>query len=199
MAVDSLCAKLLSGQDASCESPKRRYFQQAVVINKSDIDSYTINRTDFDAENPTCAYNVQFVLKEGKTGYLFQGPEAGSSYFGTFDKTLSDLGFNQYNHNVNMVVIGATEAAKCILEALDKARLVVALQFTDGTVEIYGIENGLSTGDYTYDVQTNGGGSAIILSSSETAPENFLPMVYAPQPGGDAGADFDSLFANTGS
>lgn len=200
MAEISLCAQLLSGQDASCEAPKRRYFQQAVVINKSDIESYVVNRTDFDDPLPVCEYNVQFILKPGKTGFLFRGSEAGSSYFGTYDKTLTELTGNpQYTHNVNMVVIGASETAKCVLESLDKGRFVVALQFTDGTVEIYGIDNGLSTGDYTYDIQTNGGGSAIILSSSETAPENFLPLVYAPQDGGDAGADFDALFANAGS
>lgn len=201
MANISLCATLLSGQVSDCEPLKRRYYQQAVIINKSDIDSASvqINKTDYDQVTPTCEYSVQFVLKPGKTGYLFKGPESGSSFFGTFDKTLSDLGFVQYTHNVNMLVVGATEDAKCILEALDKGRYVVALQFTDGTVEIYGIDNGLSTGDYTYDVQTNGGGSAIILSSSEATPENFIPLVYKPQGGGDAGADFDSLFANTGS
>jgi hypothetical protein len=199
MAVASLCAKLIGGQDAVCVPPKRKYFQQAVVINKSDIDTYEIATTDYNLPSPVCAYTVEFTLKEGKTGYRFQGPENGASYFGTYDKSRSDLGFTQYIHNANILVVGANAAAKCILDSLDKGSFVVAFQFTDGTVEIYGIENGLSTGDYTYDVQGGGGGTAIILSSIDTAPENYLPLVYKSAVPGSETEDFDAAFANTGS
>lgn len=198
MAIESLCARLTTGQDASCESPKRKYYQQAVVINHSDIDPSTvqINKTDYASAEQNCEYNVSFQLKTGKKGYFFIGPPAGANYFGTFDKSRNDLSFVQYTHNVNMLVIGTSEDAKCILESLDKGLFVVALQFTDGTVEIYGLENGLSTGDYTYDVQTNGGGSAIILSSNEDSPENFVPLVYKSSSEGGESADFDSAFEN---
>jgi len=196
MAVLSLCSTLLSGQNAVCQPLKRRYFQQAVVIPKNDILSYTIEKTDPTQANPTCKYSVKFKLKPSKKGLRFLGSENGSSYFGTFDKSVSDLGFVQYKHNVNMLVVGATEEAKCILEALDKGRFVVALQFTDGTIEIYGIENGLSSVDYTYDVQGGGGGTAIVLSSSENTPENYIPLVYKPQTGTDGTADFDAGFSN---
>ena len=198
MATVSACAALLAGQDTSCETPKRRYYQQAVVINKADIDptSVTITKTDYEAPTPTCSYNAQFSLKEGKTGYKFIGPANGSNFFGTTDKTTSDLGFPQYKHNANLLLIGATESAKCILEALDKGSFVVAYQFTDGTVEIYGFENGVSTGDYSYDVQGGGGGSAIILSSNDNAPENYLPLIYKSGTLGGEEADFDSAFEN---
>lgn len=199
MAIVSLCAKLLSGQDASCVPLKRRYYQQAVVINKSDIDEYTITRTDYESDTPTCAYNVAFTLKDGATGYLFQGPESGSSYFGNYAKTTSDLGFAQYAHTAQILVVGSTEDAKCVLDSLDKGSFIVALQFTDGTVEIYGMDNGLSTGDYSYDIQAGGGGSVIALSSKETSPENYLPLVYVSAVPGQESADFDSKFANTGS
>lgn len=197
MALESICAKLLSGQDAVCEQLKRRYYQQAVVINKSDIDpaSVTFTKTDYEAATPTCAYNVQFALKAGKTGYIFRGPQNGDNYFGTFDKALSDLGFTQYTHNASVLIVGATESAKCILESLDRGSFVVAYQFTDGTVEMYGFENGLSTGDYTYDVQGGGGGTAIVLSSNENTPENYLPLIYASSTPGQEGEDFDSAFA----
>lgn len=193
------CALLLNGQDAVCTPPKRKYFQQAVVINKSDIDpeSVVITRTDYDIAEPVCAYNVEFSLKDGKTGYFFQGPEKGSNYFGTFDRSTSDLGFAQYIHNANMLIVGADEASKCVLESLDKGNFVVAYQFTDGTVEVYGMENGLSTGDYTYDVQGGGGGTAIILASNENAPENYLPLIYKSAVPGSETEDFDAAFANT--
>jgi len=201
MAVESVCGKLLNGQDQTCITVKRRYFQQAVVINRTDIDLSTVEYqlTDFESPTPTCEYGVKFELKVGKTGYRFAGLEAGSSYSGTFDKTRSDLGYPQYTHNANMIVMGASEEAKCVLSSLDKGSYVVAFQFQDGTVEIYGMENGLSTGDYTYDIQGGGGGSLIVLSSLETAPENNLPLVYVSQIPGQESEDFDDAFANSGS
>ena len=198
MARTSLCAKLITGQETVCVPPKRRYFQQAVIINKDDIDSdsVVITTTNYGSGTPTCAYNVSFQLKDGKTGYFFQGPETGSNYFGSFDKSQSDLGFTQYAHNASILVVGATEQAKCVLDSLSKGLFVVALQFTDGMVEIYGIQNGLAAADYTYDVQGGGGGTAIVLSSPETAPEFYVPLIYKSKTPGQESEDFDSAFSN---
>lgn len=199
MALPSICAKLFADQDLSCAKPVRKYFQQLVAINKSDIDpdSIVITKTDSTVASPVCAYNVAFELQAEKTGYMIKLPENGASVFGTFDKSRSDFGQNQYIHNVNIFIVGADEAAKCNLEALDEGNYVIALQLMDGTVEIYGLDYGLSTGDYSYDLQTNGGGSAVILSSNEATPEGNLPLVYKPASGGDANADFNAKFAAT--
>lgn len=196
MAVISTCASLKNGQDASCEAPVRRYFQQVNLINLTDIDPASIVVTTPTEAVPECAYNVQFSLKEGKTGYLYKGPETGSSYKGYFDKSTSDLGFVQYKHNLQMLLVGISEEAKCTLDALSKSKVVAAIQFTDGTVEIYGIRNGLTTVDFTYDVQEGGGGAAIVLSSLDTAPENLVPLVYKSLVEGGENADFDANFAN---
>ena len=196
MAIVSTCAKLFSGFDASCDSPVRQYFQQAVLINKADIETLEITKIDEGTDPPTCNYNVQFGLKAGTTGYRFQGPEAGSNFFGSFDKSRSDLGFSQYIHNVQVLVTGISEQIKCIVDSLDKGSFIAALQLKDGTVEIYGAENGLSTGDYTYNIQEGGGGAPILLSSLEIAPENNLPLVYKSSTPDGEGADFDSAFAN---
>jgi hypothetical protein len=199
MAVTTPCATLLAGQNSACTTLKRKYYQQVVVMNKSDLENVVVTKTDFDAPTPECSYKVTFNLKDGKTGYLFAGSENGSVYFGSFDKSTSDLGFPQYLHKINMLVVGADEQAKCILDALDKGLFVVAAQFTDGTVEIYGIENGLSTADYTYDVQGGGGGSVIVMNSLEATPEGSLPLVYESAVPGNEDADFNDLFANSGS
>lgn len=196
MAVASICGTLKNGQDASCIAPARRFYQQAVIINKADIDPTSVILSVPTAEAPECLYNVQFSLKTGETGLRFTGPESGSSYKGYFDKTNSDLGYAQYVHNAQILVVGSSEEAKCILDSLSKGRYVVAFQFTDGTVEIYGFQNGLTTGDFTYDVQEGGGGTAIVLSSLETAPENYVPLVYKSAVPGGEGADFDSNFDN---
>lgn len=200
MAVDSLCGKLFEGMDVSCENIKRKYFQQAVIINKSDIDpdSIVFGDTDPSGEGAiVCKYNVSFKLKTGKKGFLFKGAEKGTSFSGTYDKTDSDISIPQYVHVVNIVLVGADEKTKCILSSLDKGLYVVALQFTDGTVEIYGMENGIGTGDYTVDLQGNGGAILLPLTSNENAPENRLPSVYVSIPAGQENEDFNSLFEAT--
>lgn len=201
MAIIPLCARLANGQDAACVALKRKYFQQAVLINRTDIDGSTINvqKTDYDTSPYTCSYKVSFDLLPGKTGYRFTGPENGNGYFGRYNKSINDLGIVGYTQEVQMLVVGADEVSKCVLEALDKGSYVVALQFSDGTVEIYGLDNGLSTGDYTYSIAENGGGSLIILSSNENTPENSLPFVYVSSTQGNENEDFDTEFENTSS
>ena len=54
------------GYDTGCNPPVRKYYQQAVLINKTDIDTFTI--TPPDAETETCNYKVEFTLKAGTTG-----------------------------------------------------------------------------------------------------------------------------------
>lgn len=196
MAVTSICGTLKAGLDISCISPVRRYFQQAVIINKADIEEYAITAPTGVAD--ACAYHVEFTLKEGKTGYRIQGSENGSTFKGMYAKSMSELGFIQYAHTVQFLIAGVTEATKCILDALDKGSYIVALQIGE-TIEIYGMENGLTTGDYTYDLQEGGGGTPITLTSRETSPEGKLPLNYKSAVEGGEVADFDSEFENAGS
>jgi hypothetical protein len=193
MAIQSLCAKIFNGLDVGCAKPVSKYYQQAVIINKSDIDNYTITLPDVEGE--ICDYNVTFNLKPGTTGYRIIGAEAGSSFFGSVSKTRNDLGYAQYIHNVSILVAGISEEIKCILDGLDKGSFVVALQAKDGTVEIYGMVYGLTTGDYEYNIQEGGGGTAIVLSSLEDAQESNLPLVYVSSSPGQEGDDFDNAFA----
>lgn len=192
MAVQSICAKLFNGLDVSCDAPTRKYYQQAVLINKSDINTYAVTLPDADTQ--TCDYKVVFDLKAGTTGYRIIGAEAGSSFFGSVDKSRSDLGYAQYVHNAGILISGITEESKCILSALDKGSFVAALQLKDGTVEIYGLVNGLTTGDYSYNLQEGGGGTQIVLSSLENAPEGTLPLIYESAVPGQESTDFDDAF-----
>lgn len=192
MAITSLCAKLNNDHDATCIAPVRKYFQQAVLINKTDIDTMTIT----PPTTGTCAYNVAFALKTGTKGWKMIGPEAGSNYHGGFDKSRSEIGYAQYSHNTQLLVAGNSEATKCIIDSLDKGSFVVALQLTDGTVEIFGAVNGLTTGDYTYNLQENGGGVPIILASIDNSPEPYLPLIYKSAIANQEGIDFDAAFDN---
>lgn len=196
MAQDTVCGMLKDGQDTSCLSPSKRYYQQAVVINKSDIDEYEVTKTDTTTPSAPCAHHVTFTLKAGKTGFMFKGSEAGSTYKGYVDKSRNELfGLPQYIHHAQILIAGADEETKCKIDSMDRGSFVIAYQFKDGTVEIYGIENGLTTDDYTLDLQENGGGQALILSSLESAPENDLPLIYKSAVSGGETADFDELFA----
>jgi hypothetical protein len=195
MATVSTCATIFAGHDASCNPPTRKYYQQAVVINKTDIDPASITKTLPDYGTDTCNYKVGFTLLPGKTGYSFQGPTAGNNIWGRYSKSRSDFGHPQYLHETQILIDGVAEADKCILESLDRGSFVVGLQLTDGTVEIFGLDNGLNTGDYDYSIAENGGGGLILLSSQEDSPENNLPLVYEAGVPGQETADFDSLFA----
>lgn len=192
MATSSVCAKLLAGQDNSCEAPDSRFFQSMVIINFEDLGETTITTTT----DTVCKHNVSFALKAGKSGISFKMNENGSSVSGTFEKTNSDYGNPLYNHIVNLAVAGAGEDAKCILEALSKGRYVVALRFGD-IVEVYGIKNGLSAGDFTYDPQANSGFTPLTLVSGDGKNESLTPLIYKSTPEGQEIEDYEALFKKT--
>ena len=195
MAIQSVCGRLFSGLDVSCVKPVSKYYQQAVIINSQDIDLDTVTITLPDSEQEDCDYSVEFALKAGTTGFHIIGSEGGSTFYGSVSKSRNDLGYPSYIHNVGILVAGLSKESKCILSALDKGSYIVALQAKDGTVEIYGFQNGLTTGDYEYNIQEGGGGTQIILSSLEDATEGNLPLIYKSAVSGQESEDFDDAFA----
>lgn len=187
----NICGKLAGGMSVGCGSDiQKRYAQEVVIINKDDIATSTKTFSTGEAGQ----HNVTFTLKASKTGYKFEFPANGSGVSGTVDKTTSDLGLVQYNHNVNILAIGAGEDMKAILTSLDTGRYVVAMKI-GSVIEIYGLDNGVSTGDYTLDLAGGAGATVVTLTSGEGREESFLPLIYKPAGAGDAVADFDSLFA----
>lgn len=194
MANTAVCTELDGEVDLSCiRSLTKKYFQEIVIINFNDIDrtASTVNVGDAEA----CDYSVEMVLKAGKKGVMFKLPESGGTIKGTTDKSTSDLGFPQYIHNVQILITGVTAAMKCVLDKLDRGSYVIAAQAKDGTVEIYGWENGISTGDYTLDIVEGGGGSVVPLQSRDTEQESLLPLVYKSAVPGGENADFNEQFS----
>ncbi|QGZ15851.1 hypothetical protein [Elizabethkingia phage TCUEAP1] len=193
MANTSVCAELTGKVDLSCaRSLPKKYYQEAVIINKSDID--TVASKLGVSEGATCDYTVEMVLKAAKKGVQIRLPDSGSSIKGYFAKSKSDNGFVQYKHSVRIFLAGVSKETKCILDKLDRGSYVIAVQAMDGTVEIYGWENGMSTADYTYDLQEGGGGAQIELTSDDAAQESTLPLVYKASGTSTADADFNSQF-----
>lgn len=189
------CEKLRTGVDMACGSYQKRYYQQLVLVNRSDLLNKKIVVSSVSIDDVhTCRHRVFFNLKPGKTGYRFTLGENASSIYGTAEKTIEE-GVPQYVHSINMVLLGVDEASKCILSQLDKADYFGALQFYDGTIEIFGFEYGMTTGEYAYDPQNSGGGAIIKLVSLETSLEDELPFIYKSATVNGEIADFDANFA----
>ena len=193
MANTAICAELDGVVDLSCiRTLVKKYFQEIVIINFNDIDrtASVINQA-----GALCDYSVSMVLKAGKKGVMLKLPENGNTIRGSYAKSTSDLGFIQYLQTVQILIAGVTKEIKCILDKLDRGRYVVAAQLADGTVEIYGYENGLTTGDYTFDLVEGGGGAKIPLQSKDVEQESMLPLIYKPAVPGSENADFNEQFS----
>lgn len=181
------CISIHKGHELGCDGVVKKYFQQAVLINKDDVLAHNIV-SKLDAT--VYKHRITFALKSGKTGYKFEGEPNGVSFFGSFSKEL-DENIPQYTHNVQIPVFGASEESKYLLKTLDYSDYFAAIQLSNGKVEIYGFENGLTTDNYSYDVQGNGGGSLIPLVSKES--EDEPPYMFDSL---NPNTDFENLFAD---
>ena len=190
MAVASICDIVGQNFAQGCSNDfVSKYYQQIVLINKSDINPSTIIK---DTTTPG-AYNVFFALKTGKKGYRFTGNESNRSISGVTEKTKDAVAGVRYNHKVNYTIYSTSQEIKRLFKAFDKGLFVAALQLTNGEVEIYGLDNGLISGDYTLDVSGTKGATALVFQSDEESLENNLPYTFKSA---DPNANFDVEFAN---
>lgn len=190
------CIKLRENLDNSCQEVFQKYFQQIVLVNKDDVDAFLI-QTPYSNINDEffCRYRLSFKLKEGKSGFRITNNENGNNVFGFYKKTIKE-NIPQYHHSIQMLMIGIDEKTKCLLDQLDMAQYFAAIQFYDGTVEVYGYEFGLKTEDYEYNPANNNGGSLITISSPDDALEDERPYVYISGIDGQESQDFDNNFAD---
>lgn len=185
------CETLRNGLDLNCGKIIKNYYQQAVLINRSDVLNKQILTSTVSIDDVyQCRYKVLFNLKPDLSGFLFSTTENSATIFGTVEKSLVE-NVPQYTHAVTINVLGVNELVKCTLKQLDYSDYFCALQLYDGTIEIYGFEYGMTTSNYTYDPQNSGGGAIIKLISLPDALEDELPFIYS----GDQNA-FDVLFKN---
>lgn len=179
------CVKLLNGLDISCRTATAlKYYQQIVLINRSDVDEVLIKDTEE-------SHRISFNLTGIASGVLFKGVEAGRVFNATFNKT-ERKGIPFYSHRVELPVIGVDEEIKVMLKQLDTADIFAAVQYKDETVEIFGFENGLKTDSYSYEAQGGNGGAIIPLISRHE--EYVPPYVYYGR--GNETQHFNDLFAN---
>lgn len=187
----STCEKLRKGQDNTCISMPKRYYQQAVLVNREDVRNRLILVGEtLPDDSYIFRHRVLFDLHQNKTGYRFTANENCEEIFGKFDKTETNS-IPQYSHSVNVVLSGVDEDLKCIIKQLDYGDYFAALQYYDGTVEIFGFEYGLSTTNYGYDPHNNDGGGVLTLKSLSESLEDEPPLIYSGDP-----SDFDNNFAD---
>jgi len=177
------CVKLIKGFDIGCTPLLRKYYQNVVLINRADVEQASITTT-------SDLHRIQFNLLEGKTGYLFNGNENVGLLNAKWNKR-EEKGVPFYTHNVDVVVAGTSENIKTLLKQIDNSNYFAAIQFKNGDVEIYGFENGLTSGSYEYAAQSSLGGVVITMSSK--FDEYEPPYLYNSNSITD---DFDGLFAN---
>lgn len=177
------CDTLKKGLDLRCRTIYRKYVQKAVIINMSDIKQ----KIYYDYAKAI------FVLKENKTGYAFIATDQSLQIDGKFSKS-RQMNLNRYQHTVSIPIVGVTDEVKNILKELDDGIFIAALKFSDGTIEIYGMEYGLITAPYTYSVQNAEGGSSIELVSK--TEERTPPMIWNTEI--RPASDFDDLFVDSG-
>ena len=187
------CESLRNGLDLTCGTFAKKYYQQVVLVNRADVQNKRIVTSSLDIDgNYTCRNRVYFNLKEGKSGFRFSLNENSSSIFANFDKSIVE-NIPQYLHTVSIVILGVSEQIKCLFTQLDYADYFAAVQFYDGTIEIFGFEFGLTSGNYGYDPHNNNGGSVIKLSSLSDSLEDTPPLNYKSTEGTEI-LDFDNNF-----
>lgn len=188
-----VCAKLINDLDLNCIDFYNRYYQNVILINKSDVQDYVIYTNDLQ-------HRISFNLFSGKYGKLFTASEMSNTMKGTFSKTTNE-GIPFYQHSVQVPVIGVSEYIKILLKQLDTSDYFAAIQFTDGNIEIYGFEYGLTTSGYNYEAQSTLGGSVITLESrydEYVPPLMYVPKIITPPNSvtEQATLDFDNLFGD---
>lgn len=187
------CESLRNGLDLTCGTFAKKYYQQVVLVNRADVQNKRIVTSSLDIDgNYTCRNRVYFNLKEGKSGFRFSLNENSSSIFANFEKSVQE-NIPQYNHSVNIVILGVTEDIKCLFTQLDYADYFAAAQYYDGTVEIFGFEFGLTSNNYSYDPHNGSGGAVLKLSSLNDSLEDLPPLIYRSTEGTEV-ADFDNNF-----
>lgn len=187
------CEQLRQGLNLDCVGVSKKYYQQVVLVNRADILNKRIVTSSIDIEgNYTCRNRVYFNLIGNRSGFRFSMNENASSIFATFDKTIVE-NTPQYNHAVNIVVLGVTEEIKCLFTQLDYSDYFAVAQYYDGTVEVFGFEFGLSTNNYAYDPHNGSGGAVLRLSSLNDSLEDLPPLIYRSTEGTDI-EDFDNNF-----
>ena len=138
-------------------------------------------------------------MKEGEKGVLFKLNRNAKLITAMYSKsTEEESGLPVYNHQSTITAHGADEMTKSILATLDLGRVVAVNKFetpTGNLYEVFGWTNGLTTGDYDYDITGSNGVVPITLESGEDFLESHVPYVFKSDSEGQEDLDFEDFFS----
>ena len=173
-----ICEQIKQGKKIC--AVKNRYYQRAVIVNRSDLEQYAII-----AEND--AHNVSFTLKAGLTGYTIASTETGANILGTVAMSRTN-NLPEYTHTVSIYIRNNRVSDKVFLRQLDLSDVFVALLDYENKVEIFGFDFGLQTDDWEFNLHENG----VVLNLISDI-EFEVPYIYVSADGTEV-LDFDNEF-----
>lgn len=192
------CFKIKRDYDIGCATPTRKFAQQVVLVNKSDVYLQGVKNLVSQSgcignmSDEACyQHALYFNLLEGKRGFRITVPETSASVFAKFEKSTLN-GTPQYRHSIQIPLTGMDEELMCFLKELDNGDYFGAVQFGNQII-ILGYDYGLSTNDYSFDPQNSFGGGLITLTSNDDYLEDEPPFIYKSQNGTEI-EDFDNNF-----
>lgn len=189
-----LCEDILNGYNSGCENNQRRFVQKIVLLNKSDILEYKILKSRLDINGGlNIDHSIYFRLKDGKKGISVTNIHNGYNVNGTWDFSENDYSQN-YTHSIKFITTGYNDSLAYFLSVINTALYFATLCMSDGTVLVFGFDNGLHSSSYKVDLQGANGVTQITLQTGKNEEEYNAPFIY--QSGNIAQNDFDNLFAD---
>ena len=191
MALDctKICGKVLTDQLRDCNSTVVKGIEQSIlVINRCDIDSYTVDKTD------TTHKATAITLKTGSQGYLIQGVDGKSLFTASHALNSNDDAPDDWTHTIAMRGWNLSEENLIYIRSLGRGADLVAITLDktaasdESKYKVYGLENGLKLGEYAQNTGENRGAFIYTLTSKEPDFETDPPLVWleADTPATDA-------------
>lgn len=196
------CAKIINDSLNSCENKSVGGLEQTVkLINRDDI---LANLADFTVQRtlgPTCQHTISAYAGDPAdlNAVTFEGIPSKQLLSASFALSITDYA-DMFTHTVNLFSSGMSSATVCNIKALAVGAEVVAIvQNKDKGANnqdafwVYGWDNGLKIGEFTWSSNENNGNSIIPLASREPNLEKDPPLRLLLTDYATTKAFFDSL------
>lgn len=151
--------------------------QKLYIMNRTDIDTI-----EYDSEYPNKVTGI--ALKSGKKAYIAQGFKRNMT--AGFERVVSDTDIDKWSQSITITAFEFdSESAKNLNEMSD---LVVVIdrkgtKQDDGSVLIFGLENGLFCSADNWAAFENGGTRQLTFGSMADSEESVAYYNYAVQAG----------------
>ncbi|MCQ9638599.1 hypothetical protein MP478_04290 [Chryseobacterium sp. WG14] len=196
------CAKIINNSLFNCDNKATGGLEQTIkLINRDDIlanlGDFTIQRT----MSPACQHSISAYAGDPETlkAVTFEGIPSKQLLSASYSLSIGDYA-DLFTHTVNLFSQGMTIDTVCNLKALAVGAEVIAIvhQRDKGTDNkdafwVYGFDNGLKIGEFTWNSNENNGNSIIPLASREPNLEKDPPLRLLLTDYTTTKAFFDSL------